>query len=51
MGKVEKRHEIIPISWACPVLPLDNFKLTWIGMNMKKCDIQFVTLTLGPPYL
>ena len=51
MGQLGKTNKIIPIPWACPVLPLSNLKLTLVGTNMEKCDMQFVTETLSPKYL
>ena len=46
-----KRHGIIPITWACPVFLLANFTVALVGINMKKCDMQFVTATFDLLYL
>ena len=46
-----KMHKIIPITWACPVFPLANFTVVLVGTNIEKCDMQFVTEKLSPPYL
>ena len=43
MGQLRKQRKTIPITWACPVLPLSNFKLAWVGTNIENCYIQFVT--------
>ena len=48
MGKLVKQHKITPIPWACPVCPLANFMLALVGMNIEKCDMQFVTSNNGP---
>ena len=51
MGQIVKQHKIIPISWACTMFLLANLTLALVGVNMEKCDIQFVTQTLAHPYL
>ena len=51
MGQLGKRHKIIPIPWACPMFPLAIFKVTLVGTNIEKYDMQFVTAAFVPPYL
>ena len=51
MEQLGKQHKIIPIPRACPVFPLENFKVALVGTNIENCDMQFLTLTLTPPYL
>ena len=51
MGQLEKQHKTIPIPWACHVFPLVNFTLALVGMNIEKCDMQFLTHKLDPTYL
>ena len=51
MGKLRKQHKAIPTSWACPVFPLDNFTVAFVGKKMENCDMKFVTTTFAPPYL
>ena len=48
MGQLVKQHKIIPITWACHMLPLANFTLVLVGTNIEKYDMQFVILTLSP---
>ena len=31
MGKLGKGHKIIPITWACPMFPLVNFTVAFVG--------------------
>ena len=50
MGQLGKIHKTNPITWACPVFPLDNLTVTLVGTNTENCDIQFVTAIFSPPY-
>ena len=50
-GVVSKGHKIIPSTWEYTMLPLANFELSWVGTDIEKCYIQFVTPTLYIPYL
>ena len=43
MKQLIKRHEIIPIPWACLVFKLASFAVALVGTNIEKCDMQFVT--------
>ena len=51
MGQLLKHHKRIPNAWACTVFLLDNLKVDLVGMNIEKCDMQFLTETFAPPYL
>ena len=51
MEQLVKRHEIIPIHWACRVFPLANFTVALVGTNIEKCDIQFLAATFDSPSL
>ena len=42
MVKLVKQHKITPITWACAVFPLENYRLDLAGTNIYKCDRQFV---------
>ena len=35
MERFVKWHKIIPITWSCPIFPLDNFTLALVAMDIK----------------
>ena len=51
MRSLVKLHKIIPIPWAYPMFPLDNFTVALVGTNKENCDMQSVTATFSPPYI
>ena len=48
MGKLGKQKTI---PWAFPMLPLVNFTLALVYINIEKCNVQFVTPTWDPTHL
>ena len=51
MEQLVKQHKIIPMTWACLLLPLDSFAASLVGTNIEMCDMQTVTAKFSPPYL
>ena len=51
MVQTGKLHKIIPIYWECTMFPLEIFTSALVGINIEKCDMQYVNPIFFPKYL